>query len=220
MTLDTAAYRHALADRLTASGDLTSPAMRAAVEDVPREEFLRPGVFLPDEDGRWRPATPASEGPEGWARLAYSDQSLVTQLDEHLTADQAHGPVTGYPTSSSTLPATVVGMIEALDVERGVRVLEIGTGTGYSTALMCHALGDENVASVEVDPGVAARADAALEAVGYSAWTATGDGLLGHPHQAPYERVIATCSVRRIPYTWVRQTKPGGSILATVGTWT
>ena len=45
----------------------------------------------------------------------------------------------------------------------------------------------------------------------------TGDGLLGHPRRAPYHRVIATCAVRRIPYTWVRQTQPGGTILATVG---
>lgn len=61
------------------------------------------------------------------------------------------------------------------------------------------------------------RADAALEAAGYSTWTVTGDGLLGHPHRAPYDRTIATCAVRRVPYAWVRQTKPGGVILATVG---
>lgn len=72
-----------------------------------------------------------------------------------------------------------------------------------------------------MDPGVAARADAALEAAGYSTWTLTGDGLLGHPRRAPYDRVIATCAVRRIPYTWVRQTKPGGIILTTLapGAW-
>jgi len=55
--------------------------------------------------------------------------------------------------------------------------------------------------------------------VGFSTWTVTGDGLLGHPYRAPYDRVIATCAVRRIPYTWIRQTKPGGIVVGTVGSW-
>ncbi len=118
---------------------------------------------------------------EEWLRLAYSAETLTTQLDGHLTADQCGGPVTGVPTSSSTDPTTVAGMIESLDLDAGHRVLEIGTGTGYSTALMCHYLGEDNVTTVEVDPEVAARADAALEAAGFSTWTVTGDGLLGHP---------------------------------------
>ncbi|MFF4223163.1 ATP-grasp peptide maturase system methyltransferase [Streptomyces abikoensis] len=217
--IDTGAERRALADRLTDSGDLTTPAWRAAVEAVPRELFLEPGVFLPTDSGLWQPLTAGATAPKEWVVTAYSDQSLVTQLDNHLTADQATKPVRGFPTSSSTIPATVVSMIEALEVAEGQQVLEIGTGTGYSTALMCHRLGEDNVTTVEVDPQVAARADAALEKAGYSTWTVTGDGLLGHPRRAPYDRVIATCAVRRIPYTWVRQTKPGGVILATVGSW-
>ncbi|WP_372409180.1 ATP-grasp peptide maturase system methyltransferase [Streptomyces luteireticuli] len=216
---DTAAERRALADRLAIGGHLVTPRWRAAVEAVPRELFLRLGVFLPAEDGRWTPVTEAGTDPKEWAEIAYSDQSLVTQLDNHLTADQADGPVRGFPTSSSTVPATVIGMIEELEVADGQSVLEIGTGTGYSTALLCHRLGEDNVTSVEVDPQVAARADAALENAGYSTWTVTGDGLLGHPRRAPYDRVIATCAVRRIPYTWIRQTRPGGIVLATMGSW-
>ncbi|MFE1308998.1 ATP-grasp peptide maturase system methyltransferase [Streptomyces sp. NPDC058755] len=218
MTPDTAAARRSLADRLERAGILT-PAWRSAVEAVPRELFLHPGVFLPTEDGDWRPVTALGTAPQEWARIAYREESLVTQLDGHLTADQAGGVVDGNPTSSSTTPTTVVAMIEHLDVDNGHTVLEIGTGTGYSTALMCHRLGEDNVTTVEVDPDVAARADAALEAAGYSTWTVTGDGLLGHPLRAPYDRVIATCAVRRIPYTWVRQTRPGGIILSTVGSW-
>ncbi|MEV7782119.1 ATP-grasp peptide maturase system methyltransferase [Kitasatospora sp. NPDC088351] len=219
MTKDTEPERHALADRLAAGGHLTSPRLRSAVESVPRELFLHPGVFLPTGDGLWKPATPLGTDPAQWGRIAYRDESLVTQLDGHLTADQVAAPVRGFPTSSSTLPATVVGMIEALDLEDGHQVLEIGTGTGYSGALLCHRLGEDNVTTVEVDPGVAGRADAALEEAGYSTWTVTGDGLLGHPRRAPYDRVIATCAVRRIPYTWIRQTRPGGTVLATVGSW-
>ncbi|MFF2895530.1 ATP-grasp peptide maturase system methyltransferase [Streptomyces sp. NPDC057966] len=210
--------RRRMATVLMNEGVLKSPWLRAAVEVVPRERFLRPGVFL-DEGRIWRPVTAADTDPDEWLKIAYSAGTLTTQLDGHLTADQAGGPVVGVPTSSSTDPVTVVGMIETLDLARGHRVLEIGTGTGYSTALMCHYLGEDNVATVEVDAQVAARADAALEAAGFSTWTATGDGLLGHPYRAPYDRVIATCTVRRIPHTWIRQTRPGGIVLSTVGSW-
>ncbi|MFJ4185340.1 ATP-grasp peptide maturase system methyltransferase [Kitasatospora sp. NPDC089509] len=216
---DTAPHRRDLADRLTKAGVLTTPAWRAAVEAVPREAFLNPGVFLPADGGRWRPVTAAGADPAEWAEIAYRVESLTTQLDGHLTADQTQEDVTGVPTSSSTTPVTVVGMLEHLDVEDGHTVLEIGTGTGYSSALMCHRLGEDSVTTVEVDADVASRADAALESVGFSTWTVTGDGLLGHPRRAPYDRVIATCAVRRIPYTWIRQTKPGGVVLATVGSW-
>ncbi|MGG7569246.1 ATP-grasp peptide maturase system methyltransferase [Streptomyces sirii] len=216
---ETAPERRALADRLEKAGALTTPQWRAAVEAVPRELFLNPGVFLPTDGGRWRPVTAVGADPAEWAEIAYSDHSLTTQLDGHLTADQAADLVTGVPTSSSTTPVTVVGMIESLDAEDSHQVLEIGTGTGYSSALMCHRLGEDNVTTVEVDPEVAARADAALETAGFSTWTVTGDGLLGHPRRAPYDRVIATCAVRRIPHTWIRQTKPGGIILTTVGSW-
>jgi methyltransferase of ATP-grasp peptide maturase system len=215
---DMKTQRLALAERLVDNGVVVSPKWREAVEAVPREMFLHPGVFL-HEGGRWRPVTALDSDPAEWAEIAYSDQSLTTQLDGHLTADEVGEPVRGVPTSSSTTPVTVLGMIESLDVEDGHQVLEIGTGTGYSAALLCHRLGEDNVTTVEVDPGVAQRADTALEAAGFSTWTVTGDGLLGHPRRAPYDRLIATCAVRRIPHTWVRQTKPGGIVLSTVGSW-
>ncbi|WP_164415036.1 ATP-grasp peptide maturase system methyltransferase [Streptomyces salinarius] len=219
MTDDTAHERRALAGRLADAGVLTTPTLRGAVESVPRELFLKPGVFLP-ADGGWQPVPWATADEATRTQIAYREESLTTQLDGHLTADKVDGLVKGSPTSSSTTPVTVVSMIEELGLEDGHAVLEIGTGTGYSAALMCHRLGEDNVTTIEVDPCVAARADAALETAGFSTWTVTGDGLLGNPRRAPYDRVIATCAVRRIPYAWVRQTKPGGIILTTVGgTW-
>ncbi|SEB93647.1 protein-L-isoaspartate(D-aspartate) O-methyltransferase [Streptomyces sp. 2224.1] len=216
---DPATLRRALADRLEHGEVLKTPAWRKAVESVPRELFLT--SFFKDEAGpngitQYTPITQDTDADERLA-LIYQNETWVTQLDGETTADTADGPMTGFPTSSSTMPSTVVGMLESLDVEEGMNVLEIGTGTGYSTGLMCHRLGEDNVTSVEVDRSVSERADAALEEAGYSTWTVTGDGLLGHPRRAPYDRIISTCAVRRIPYTWVRQTKPGGIILATVG---
>ena len=60
---DTAPQRRALADRLETAGILTSPQWRAAVEAVPRELFLNPGVFLPMDGGRWRPVTALGADP-------------------------------------------------------------------------------------------------------------------------------------------------------------
>ncbi|MFI0220172.1 ATP-grasp peptide maturase system methyltransferase [Streptomyces lydicus] len=216
---DPATLRRALADQLEVGGVLRTPAWREAVEAVPRELFI--SSFFRDAPGpdgitRYTPVSRDIDVDE-WLTIVYQNETWVTQLDGHLTPDTANGPVTGFPTSSSTMPSTVVGMLESLDVEKGMNVLEIGTGTGYSTGLLCHRLGDDNITSVEVDPAISERADAALEAAGYSTWTVTGDGLLGHPRRAPYDRTIATCALRRIPYAWVRQTKPGGIILATVG---
>lgn len=117
------------------------------------------------------------------------------------------------------MPELVVRMWEELDARDADRVLEIGTGTGYSTALGCHRLGDRNITSIEVDPTVARRAAVALERVGYRPHLAIGDGLTGWPDEAPYDRVIATCAVRNIPVAWVEQCRPDAVILAPLSGW-
>jgi hypothetical protein len=88
---------------LEAAGTLKSPAWRAAVEAVPRELFLHLGVLMPAEGGHWRPVTGLGADPKAWLETAYSDQSLATQFDGHLTADQVVGFVTGVPTSPTPL---------------------------------------------------------------------------------------------------------------------
>ncbi|MFD4755663.1 ATP-grasp peptide maturase system methyltransferase [Streptomyces sp. NPDC058426] len=212
---DMTSERRALAARLHGAGVFTRPEWRRAVEAVPRELFLSPGVFVPDATGRWKPVPADRITPA----LAYSDQSLVTQLDDALTTEDVPEAVWGTPTSSSTVPSLVADMLGKAGIERGHKVLEIGTGTGYSTALMCHGIGPRAVTTVEVDPGVARRARDALGAAGYVPHTVTGDGLLGHPERGPYDRIIATCAVRRVPDTWLRQTGPGGVVLTTLGSW-
>lgn len=110
-------------------------------------------------------------------------------------------------------------MWHQLGTETGHRVLEIGTGTGYSTALGAHRLGDASLTSIEYDPKLAEAAATAIKAAGYSPRLIIGDGLLGDPDGGPYHRLIATCAVRYVPPPWLHQMKPGGRILVTLSGW-
>ncbi|MFC6938212.1 methyltransferase domain-containing protein [Actinomadura yumaensis] len=91
------------------------------------------------------------------------------------------------------------------------RVLEIGTGTGWTAALLTE-LG-AGVVSVEVDPAVADQAAANLKVTGHAPRLVVGDGAEGWPPGAPYDRVHATAAVARVPYPWVEQSRPGGVIV-------
>ncbi|QDY77492.1 ATP-grasp peptide maturase system methyltransferase [Streptomyces qinzhouensis] len=213
--------RERLADRLTDTGMLRSAAWRTAVTDVPREIFV-PAFFRWSDGPRgtvWTPVTPASEGADAWLEEVYADETLVTQLDGAVHPGEVGGPVGGNPTSSSTLPSLVVRMLEDLNPQDGQRVLEVGTGTGYSTALMCHRLGSEHVTSVEYDPTAASGARSALATAGYTPRLIHGDGLLGDEGDGPYDHLIATCSVRTVPDAWLNRVRAGGTILTTVSGW-
>ena len=214
--------RNRLANELEAEGSLRNPQWRAAVERVPRHVFI-PEFFRQVMTGSgvaWMPVMTGVIPDDEWLELAYRNETWVTQLDERTRPADAQGAViTGNPTSSSTLPGLVVAMLEDLNVADNDTVLEIGTGSGYSTALLSERMGPENVVSIEADTGIAERASAAIHAAGYSPVLVTGDGLVGFAHRSPYSKLIATCSVRSIPAAWIDQTAPGGTILTTISGW-
>ncbi|GHJ28136.1 SAM-dependent methyltransferase [Streptomyces hygroscopicus subsp. sporocinereus] len=216
MTGDTASLRRALAAKIGGSS-LKDPAWRAAVGSVPRELFLGAGLFRPN-GSLWEPVRRATVGEEEWHRLAYADTTWVTQV-EGVDATEAVGPLTGRPTSSSTLPSLVVRTLEVAGIHDGDKVLEIGTGTGYSTAVICHRLGDANVTSVEYDSRLAESAAASLRTAGYAPTLVTGDGLHGYREGAEYDAVVATCAVRHIPRSWLWQLRDGGTITAPLSGW-
>ncbi|MFI9340296.1 ATP-grasp peptide maturase system methyltransferase [Streptomyces sp. NPDC052773] len=213
MTADTARLRRALAE----SVPVDDPAWRDALEAVPRELFLGQAVFRPSGT-RWEPVIRESVGDEEWLRLVHQDTTWVTQIDGIAAAD-ATGPLSGRPTSSSTLPSLVVRMLDLAGIREGDRVLEIGTGTGYSTAVLCHRLGDQNVYSIEYDPRLAAAAAEHIRSAGYSPTLLTGDGLAGHRDAADYDAIVATCAVRYIPPAWLHQVRDGGTITTTLSGW-
>ncbi|MEU5434727.1 ATP-grasp peptide maturase system methyltransferase [Streptomyces sp. NPDC020719] len=217
-----AGLRRQLAGQLEKDGQLRSPQWRAAVEAVPRHLFIPCFYRESDAPGvtTYEPVTPESVGPEEWLRLAYTDETWMTQFDGRDIDWNDPQPISNAaPTSSSTLPSLVLRMLEDLDVQDGMTVLEVGTGTGYSTALMCHRLGSEPVTSIETDEGVARRAREALAQCGYTPHLLVADGRAGHPERAPYDRLIATCGLRNIPPAWVEQVRPGGVILTTLRGW-
>ncbi|WP_308345619.1 methyltransferase domain-containing protein [Streptomyces sp. ISL-94] len=96
----------------------------------------------------------------------------------------------------------------------GLGALDVGTGTGWNAGLLAHRLGSDRVTTIEVDSTLSAQATVRLKSVGLQPQVICGDGALGHESGGPYDRVIATCSVRSVPPAWIRQTKPGGVILA------
>ncbi|MGD6753407.1 ATP-grasp peptide maturase system methyltransferase [Streptomyces sp. BH105] len=213
--------RHEFAEQLAAVGKL--PAQwRDAVEAVPRHECT-PAFYVPnDAPGvtTYVPITPELVGDEAWLRRVYSDETLITQFDGRDIDWSDPQPISGAsPTSSSTLPSLVVQMLDALDGDDESTVTEYGTGTGYSTALMCHHFGPDKITSVETDPGVAGRARAALDRCGYAPRLITGNGLAGADRTEPADRTIATMGVRGIPWAWVRETAPGGLVVATLRGW-
>ncbi|MGW7385290.1 ATP-grasp peptide maturase system methyltransferase [Streptomyces sp. NPDC054794] len=214
--------RRRLAWQLEKDGWLRSPEWRTAVEAVPRHRFIPRFYRESDVAGitTWEPVTQGTVGIEEWLRLVYTDETWMTQFDGRDIDWADPKPISNaVPTSSSTLPGLVVRMLEDLDVKDGMRVLEIGTGTGYSTALMCHRLGSEKVTSIETDDGVARCAREALTGSGHTPHLLVGDGRVGHPGGAPYDRLIATCGFRSLPPAWLEQVRPGGVILTTLRGW-
>ncbi|XXZ53143.1 ATP-grasp peptide maturase system methyltransferase (plasmid) [Streptomyces cavourensis] len=221
---DSVRLREALAKALAEDGVLADPAWRQAVEAVPRHRFV-PGFYLPadEPDGQglrvWEPVT-AELGYGRWLSAAYSDTTLITQFDgdepDWKAPKVRHG---GAPTSSSTLPSLVVRMWADAEVTEGHTVLEIGTGTGYSTALACERLGSADVTSIEVDPHRLAQAADALYGLGYTPTLAVADGLYGYWPEAKFDRIVAACSFRAVPPALLAQTRPGGKILLTLSGW-
>ncbi|WP_225080973.1 ATP-grasp peptide maturase system methyltransferase [Streptomyces sp. CoT10] len=208
-----------LIDSMTASGSLRTEPWKHAAETVPRHEFLRGGFFRPVPGTSPSAWSPVLESGDDWLPGCYADESLVTQIAGTIKPTDIRGEIMRQPTSSSTLPSLVLRMLEDLHVEPEMKVLEIGTGTGYSTAVLCARLGDGYVTSIEYDEEVAQRAREALGRLGTFPNLLTGDGLLGDDEGAPYDRIIATCGVRTVPAAWLEQTRPGGQILTTIGGW-
>ena len=114
-------------------------------------------------------------------------------------------------------PYIVAFMTQALELEPDHRVLEIGTGCGYQTAVLA-ALAKE-IYSIEIVPQLADRARQTLTTLGYAnVEVRTGNGYLGWPEHAPYDRIMVTAAPDEVPPALVAQLRVGGLMAVPVGT--
>ncbi|MFJ4735305.1 methyltransferase domain-containing protein [Streptomyces sp. NPDC088770] len=205
-----------LAGELTKTGAVRTAPWAEAFASTPRHLFVPQWLEQETNDRGitvWRHRHASDEGA---LAAVYRDVTLVTALDP-ATAEQVDDTAwTGIPTSSSTLPSLMAGMLEDLAVDDGHKVWEIGTGTGYNAALLCARLGDAFVHSSDVDPELLQTARERLAGLGHRPHLAAGDARGGYPNDIVFDRVIATCSVPSIPAAWIAQTRPGGVIVADV----
>jgi protein-L-isoaspartate O-methyltransferase len=134
-----------------------------------------------------------------WLELVYSDSSLLIPSEEGGRA-------------SSSQPSIMAYMLEALMVEDGNRILEIGLGSGYQAALLSERVGAENVTSIDIDRVVYEASKRQLAAAGYAPHVAVADGAEGYPERSPYDRVIGSVYGWPVPPAWIEQTTPGGRL--------
>jgi protein-L-isoaspartate(D-aspartate) O-methyltransferase len=138
--------------------------------------------------------------PEPQRAQAYSDSPLPIGHDQTISQ-----------------PYIVAFMTQALDVAPGHRVLEVGTGSGYQAAILGALAKD--VYSIEIVAPLAERARETLSALGYrNIQVRTGNGYLGWPEHAPYDRIMVTAAPDEVPTALLQQLKLGGLIVIPVGT--
>ena len=138
--------------------------------------------------------------PEPQRTEAYSDSPLPIGHDQTISQ-----------------PYIVAFMTQALDVAPGHRVLEVGTGSGYQAAILGALAKD--VYSIEIVAPLAERARETLSALGYrNIQVRTGNGYLGWPEHAPYDRIMVTAAPDEVPTALLQQLKLGGLIAIPVGT--
>jgi protein-L-isoaspartate(D-aspartate) O-methyltransferase len=137
--------------------------------------------------------------PPEMTREAYSDYPLP--IGEGQTISQ---------------PYIVALMTESLEVSRGDKVLELGTGSGYQTAILAEC--GAHVWTIERSPRLFRQAKDLLDRLGYvDVRCIEGDGTLGLPSEAPFDRVLATGSLPGIPQDLLAQLSDGGVLVAPIG---
>ena len=115
-------------------------------------------------------------------------------------------------------PGVVTRMTEWLDVKDGQKILEIGTGSGWQSAILSYLVGTGDVYSIERHPELVKFAQENLKKLDINnVHVILGDGTLGYPDESPYDRIIITAACSEIPLPLLDQLKEDGLILAPVG---
>ncbi|HUN70518.1 MAG TPA: protein-L-isoaspartate O-methyltransferase [Burkholderiales bacterium] len=168
------------------------------------EQQIRPWEVLDQDVLDLLYAVPREEFvPPAWRNLAFSD--LEIPLREHAREGE-----------KMWAPKIEARVLQALAPKRTERVLEVGTGSGYFTALLAHRAAQ--VCSVEIEPALAAFGKANIARHGLENVTLeTADGARGYAKWGPYDIVVLTGSVPLLPQTVLESLAPGGRVFAVVG---
>lgn len=153
------------------------------------------------------PSTPGHNGSDRDDRDAVAEAVRTVPAEAFLGPDgDAVIPV---------LPAEVTERhLRALDLRPGMTVLEIGTESGYSAALMSHLVGQHgHVVTVDADEGLSRRAGALFAEHRYPVTAVVGDGPAGHPDRAPYDRIHVRATPAAIPVAWLDQLATDGTLV-------
>lgn len=190
------------AETLRETGAIRSNNVHKAFESIPRHLFL-PSFYY----GRDLYSQVSGQPPnDGLLDIVYANHALVTR-----------NGTDGEPPSSSSTPSLMAKMLEALDLEPGMRVLEIGAGTGYNAALIASITGGP-VHTIEAGKTAACDAQRVLSEMGLDDQITVlhRDGYLGDVQSPGWDRIIVTCGIAGIPPAWLRQLSPTGVILAPI----
>jgi protein-L-isoaspartate(D-aspartate) O-methyltransferase len=186
--------------RLVEAGAITSEEVSRAFRVVPRHKFVS-GFWVRDGSGGLRRIEPSS--PERLEKI-YSGDPLITSIKG------------AESTSSASASPLVANMLELLSVRPGMRVLEIGTGTGFNAALLSMLCGPSGeVVTVESQRDVAAQARDRLNEGGYeNVRCVEGDGFYGDPEGGSvFDRIIVTVGTTDISPIWIDQLSSTGRLL-------
>ncbi len=113
-------------------------------------------------------------------------------------------------------PYVVALMAQLLEIRPGDRVLEIGTGSGYQAAVLARLAGE--VDTIEIIPELSRRAESVMGSLGiHNVAFRVGDGWLGWPEKASFQRIIVTAAPRQLPPPLLAQLAPGGRMVIPVG---
>lgn len=221
-TAGSSAARAAMVAQLEASGKLRPGLVREALLAV-RREVLMPQAYVrrtkPDEEPRrwdqldWN--TPADR--DELLTVLYSGNSVLIQHDGERILGRPPGPRSGsLITSMSSVIGPTSDRLQELDLRPGQRVLDIGTGAGFTAAVACSICGDDGVVTLDRDPHLTEAAQVRLADHGFRPATVTGDGEHGWPELAPYDRTFVSYTVPYVPRAWADQLAPGGKALVNV----
>jgi protein-L-isoaspartate(D-aspartate) O-methyltransferase len=146
--------------------------------------------------------------PGVYLEAVYRDTILVTKRDKY-----------GAALVACPQPSTLAHLLSELDVQPGQNVLEIGTGTGYTAALLADIVGPEGrVTSLEIDAEVADAARSHLDRAGYGHVSVIHtDGANGWPDAAPFDCILVSLNLWDIPTAWPAQLAPEGKLAVALG---